>query len=205
MFEPSFWIEAFGYIASIIVVISFAMTSVKKLRIINGVGCILSVIYGIIIQAYPVVLMNLVIAALDFYQLHKLRHVHSSFELVPADPSSAYFQWFSSKYADDLAFDSERRYASAEKLFFYVRDNEVAGILAYNQTGSNSADIVMDYVIAKFRDCKIGRFFFCKESPYFCDLGITKFTTRLKTPNHEGYLRQIGFVHQSGDVWTKGV
>ena len=62
-------VEIFGYIASAIVVASFALTSVRKLRIVNAIGAILSVIYAVIIGSYPVVLMNLVVACLDIYQL----------------------------------------------------------------------------------------------------------------------------------------
>ena len=37
-------LEAIGYIGSAVCVASFAMTSVKKLRIINGIGAVISTI-----------------------------------------------------------------------------------------------------------------------------------------------------------------
>ncbi len=196
-------VEIFGYIASAIVVASFALTSVRKLRIVNAIGAILSVIYAVIIGSYPVVLMNLVVACLDIYQLYKLSHVRISFELVPANPTSDYFNWFCKRHEADLAFDTEERYKKSEKVFFYVRDNEVAGLLAYNLLGEGRADIVMDYVTEKFRDCKIGRYFFGKENTYFTNLGITEFITHTTSPKHESYLRQLHFTPGSNGEWRK--
>ncbi len=203
--ETQLVIEIFGYIASAIVVASFAMTSLKKLRIVNGIGCVLSVVYAVLVSAYPVVLMNSIIAIIDLYQLYKLKCIHVSFEVVPAEPDSAYFQWFVNKYSKDLAFDENKDYAKADKVFYYVRDNEVAGILAYNVISEHSVDIVMDYVIDKFRDCRIGRYFFGNENSYFGKFGITEFSTKLKTKNHKGYLQQLGFKQKEGEVWTKTI
>ena len=196
-------VEGFGYIASAIVVASFALTSVKKLRIVNATGAFLSVIYALIIGSYPVVFMNLVVTILDIYQLYKLSHIHISFELVPANPTSDYFKWFCNRHKSDLAFDSEERYKSSEKIFFYVRDNEVAGLLAYNNLGNGRADIVMDYVTEKFRDCKIGLYFFGKDNTYFKNLGITEFVTHTTSPKHEWYLRKLHFTPASDGMWIK--
>ena len=43
-------IEWVGYSASLFIVISLTMTSIVKLRIINSIGCLLFVIYGLIIM-----------------------------------------------------------------------------------------------------------------------------------------------------------
>ena len=49
-------IEWVGYSASLFIVISLTMTSIVKLRIINSIGCLLFVIYGLNVKAYPVVM-----------------------------------------------------------------------------------------------------------------------------------------------------
>ncbi|MGL5634693.1 MAG: YgjV family protein [Sarcina sp.] len=66
-------IEWIGYLASIVVVISLLMTSMGKLRVINSIGCLLFVIYALIVGAYPVALANIVILIINFYNLYKLR------------------------------------------------------------------------------------------------------------------------------------
>ena len=68
--QPIEWI---GYAASITVVISLTMTAIVKLRIINSIGCLLFVIYGLYVKAYPVALANAIIVLINMYNLYKLR------------------------------------------------------------------------------------------------------------------------------------
>lgn len=66
------WIEWVGYSASVFIAISLLMTSVEKLRIINSIGCLLFVVYGFIVHAYPVAVANLIIVFINLYHLYKL-------------------------------------------------------------------------------------------------------------------------------------
>lgn len=66
------WIEWVGYLASILVGVSMFMKNMIKLRFINLMGCILFVVYGFIIGAYPVAIVNLVISFTNIYYLYKL-------------------------------------------------------------------------------------------------------------------------------------
>ena len=52
------FIEWVGYAASIMIAISLLMTDILKLRIINSIGCVLFVIYGFSVKAYPVGVIN---------------------------------------------------------------------------------------------------------------------------------------------------
>ena len=69
-FEP---IELVGYGASILIAISLTMTDMYKLRIINSVGCLRFVIYGLNVGAYPVALANAIIIIINIYNVYKLR------------------------------------------------------------------------------------------------------------------------------------
>ncbi len=64
-------IEWFGYLASIIVAISFLMKSINKLRIINTLGAICFVIYSAVIKAWPVALINTFVICVNIYYLIK--------------------------------------------------------------------------------------------------------------------------------------
>ena len=66
------WIEWVGYAASIMIAISLLMTDVIKLRLLNTVGCLLFVIYGFIVGAYPVAVANIAIILINLYHLYKL-------------------------------------------------------------------------------------------------------------------------------------
>lgn len=65
-------VEIIGYSASIFVAISLMMTNIVKLRWINLTGCILFVIYGVIISAWPVALMNGFCVGINIFSLLKM-------------------------------------------------------------------------------------------------------------------------------------
>ena len=62
-------IEAIGYVGTALVLVSFLMTSVYKLRIINTAGSLISVIYGVIMQVYPTVVLNGALALINIFFL----------------------------------------------------------------------------------------------------------------------------------------
>ncbi|SKB62606.1 inner membrane protein [Salegentibacter holothuriorum] len=61
--------EWIGYLSSFFIAISFFMRNIVKLRIINTLGCILFVIYGILIDSWPVIIANGIIVFVNFYYL----------------------------------------------------------------------------------------------------------------------------------------
>ena len=69
-------VELVGYLASILIAISLTMTDMYKLRIINSIGCLMFVIYGLNVGAYPVALANTIIIIINIYNLYKLRVIN---------------------------------------------------------------------------------------------------------------------------------
>ena len=65
-------VEWIGYLASILIVISLMMTNI--LRIINTIGCVTFVVYGLLVGAYPVALSNFAIILINMYNLYKLKN-----------------------------------------------------------------------------------------------------------------------------------
>ena len=63
------WIEWFGYLASLVILISFLNSSIIKLRIINLVGCILFATFAYLIGSIPTIFVNLSIACINIYYL----------------------------------------------------------------------------------------------------------------------------------------
>ncbi|WP_051935858.1 YgjV family protein [Salegentibacter sp. Hel_I_6] len=61
--------EWIGYLASFFVAISFFMKNIIKLRVVNSLGCIFFVIYGILIDSWPVSITNGIIVAVNCYYL----------------------------------------------------------------------------------------------------------------------------------------
>ncbi|WP_044403460.1 hypothetical protein [Lacinutrix sp. Hel_I_90] len=63
--------EYVGYLASIMVLLSFTMKDVKKLRIVNMIGCLLFVAYGFLMPTIriglPIIITNIAIFCVNFY------------------------------------------------------------------------------------------------------------------------------------------
>jgi hypothetical protein len=64
-------IEIWGYISMIVVVVSMLMKNIKKLRLLNTVACSMFVIYGVVLNAYPIVIMNLIVIGINIFRLIK--------------------------------------------------------------------------------------------------------------------------------------
>jgi uncharacterized protein with PQ loop repeat len=62
--------EWIGYIATLILLISFTMKNLKSLRIINSIACLLFVVYGVMLSnAWPIIISNAAIFTINFYYL----------------------------------------------------------------------------------------------------------------------------------------
>lgn len=76
-------IEIVGYLASVTVLTSLLMGNVLWLRVINMIGCILFTVYGVAVDAYPVVLLNGMGVLINIYHLAKLKKQQQA--LTPAE------------------------------------------------------------------------------------------------------------------------
>ncbi len=65
--------EYVGYFASFMVLVSFTMKDVKKLRLVNMTGCILFIIYGFLMPTLriglPIIIANAAIFGVNLYYL----------------------------------------------------------------------------------------------------------------------------------------
>ncbi|GAA4268119.1 uroporphyrinogen decarboxylase [Hyunsoonleella aestuarii] len=69
--------EYVGYLASLMVLISFTMRTIKGLRLLNMAGCILFVLYGFLMPnlriGLPIIIANVAIFAVNAYYLMRKR------------------------------------------------------------------------------------------------------------------------------------
>jgi 4-amino-4-deoxy-L-arabinose transferase-like glycosyltransferase len=65
--------EVLGWIATAVVLLSFTIQDMRKLRMVNLVGCILWIGYGFILMSKPVIFVNISIALVHSYWLIKNR------------------------------------------------------------------------------------------------------------------------------------
>lgn len=66
------FVEIIGIVASLFVISAFLFKNVKIIRLLDAVGALLYVIYGILIHSYANILLNTVLIAVQIYHLYKL-------------------------------------------------------------------------------------------------------------------------------------
>lgn len=62
-------LEIFGYMGTFFVLLSMTMTSVNKLRFFNICGSVITAIYSVFYNAWPIVLMNVCLISINLFHL----------------------------------------------------------------------------------------------------------------------------------------
>lgn len=67
-----------GYLASLVLMVSFLMKNINALRIINSIGCFLFVIYGFMLAiSWPIIITNVFILGVNIFYLTKKKEKQS--------------------------------------------------------------------------------------------------------------------------------
>ena len=194
--------ETIGYAASLIILVSLLMTNVFRLRVINLAGSLCFSLYGWLIGAWPVCLINAVIAGIDAWYLLRLLRVSAIFELSQVGNCSGaeYLKRFFlfherelMKYAPGLTIED----LQAADTFLIFLNMLPVGVFSYRQSGAD-ANIVLDYMIPEYRDFKAGRFVYRTKRMYFKEKGIKRFRAVARHPSQPKYYLKNGFVREDG-------
>ncbi|PTY38154.1 hypothetical protein BGP77_17055 [Saccharospirillum sp. MSK14-1] len=86
------WLEVYGYLGSVLIAISLMMADIRKLRWINLVGAGTFASYGLLIQAWPVALLNGFIVLIDVVHLWQIYRRPAPLNQVDFDAGDAYVQ-----------------------------------------------------------------------------------------------------------------
>jgi hypothetical protein len=190
-------LEWIGYIASLIVLISLLMSSIKKLRWINLVGALVFGIYGFMIGSIPTGLMNVGIVVIDIYYLVKMYGSKEYFRVLPIENDTDYLNGFLEFYKSDIERFSDISKIDFQKAvvkLYLLRNMNPAGIFVCNEFDKKTLEITLDYAIPMFRDFKIGQFIFEGQKLYFLGKGYNRFVIFTDNLKHIKYLKKMGFV-----------
>ncbi|MDO5411258.1 MAG: YgjV family protein [Lachnospiraceae bacterium] len=195
-------IEMIGYIGSVLVLISFLMSSVVKLRVINAVGGTIFSIYALIIQSYPTAIMNICLVAINIYYLARLKRNDRHYDIVDGAEKDAMLTYILNYYKEDI-----KKYfpewnvqpGKADKAYVVCCDAVPAGVLIGKQQADGALEILLDYATPTYRDCSVGRALY-KALPA---LGIRKLVFSRNSGMHEPYLKKMGFVQETSGYVKK--
>ncbi|HEX2982463.1 MAG TPA: hypothetical protein VHO28_02860 [Ignavibacteriales bacterium] len=191
------FVEALGYVSSVLVAVSLTMSSIKKLRVANLIGAVLFSTYGLIIKAYPVFLVNFFIVITNIYYLSKMRKEKSLFEYKElTSANDDYLIKFLAQYKDDInKFFQGFNLADikAPKVVFTLRNLVFAGLFIWEEVDKETISIKLDYVIPAYRDSKNARFLFSEYGGTLRSKGYKYFITETDSKRHISYLERLGF------------
>jgi NADH:ubiquinone oxidoreductase subunit 6 (subunit J) len=71
-------IDIFGYIGTVLILYSFTIENIYKLRLINSIGSVFWIIYGIGIMAGPTILVNSCVLCIHIYWFIKQKKKKSA-------------------------------------------------------------------------------------------------------------------------------
>ena len=100
--DTSTLLELFGYLGSLVVIVSMLMTSVFKLRVINTIGSLMFSAYALMIHSYPTMVMNLFLAGINIWHLMKLRDTHRQYDLVEVTPQDEFLKYLIDTFQGDI-------------------------------------------------------------------------------------------------------
>ncbi len=213
--ETKMIIELVGYIGSALVLVSFLMTSVAKLRIVNSIGSFIFMVYALIIHSYPTAIMNFCLIAINIHFLWKMRHTGNQYDLVNLDVEDSYLQYLLKRHREDIescfpgikihpdsGYDEiNRAYLVTCKgapagitLGKVTEDASVNGSYNPNETPNETMDLLLDYSLPEFRDFSIGTFMMTK----LREEGIDRLIYSGPTEHHMAYLNKMGFIKEEG-------
>ncbi|MCB2202599.1 hypothetical protein KQH56_01190 [bacterium] len=187
--------EFIGYAASLLIAISLMMKSLIRLRILNAIGAVVFIAYGLIIKAYPVSFLNGLIVIIDLYYLITMLKRSDYFTLMEVTPDSTYLNFFLNFHQEDIRtfFPSFSYEPKPEDMIFFVLRNTIPAGLVILRPEGKEAQILLDYALQDYRDLKIGAFIFDDNADILMDRGLTCLVTEGKVPIHAKYLRQMHF------------
>ena len=188
--------EWIGYIASFLILVSLIMTSVKRLRLINLAGALLFALYGWLISAYPVMIMNAGIVIVNVYYLKQIFASEDFFKTLSVEKGDDYVHALLKFYEDNIQRFmpvDETVLENSEFRILILRNMDPAGLFVAKPFDSSTLEITLDYAIPEFQDFKTGAFIYEKERERFKDAGYQKMIAFAKSEKHEKYLRRMGF------------
>ena len=193
--EP-FELAWIGYLASAVIAASMMMQSIVKFRWINLIGASSFAVYGILIGAIPVFILNSFIVSIDLFFLYRIYQKKELFEILEVQPDSPYMKRFLDfhtreilRFFPDFSCDPKANAIS----FFVLRNMAVSGLFLAHRTESGTLQVCLDYVIPQYRDYKNGQFVYHRLNDRFKKSGFERVRAKAGTKKHKRYLEKMGF------------
>lgn len=204
--------QLLGYLAFIFLALSLWVNNDIKFRWINSLGSLSFIFYGIFINAFPIVLTNSALLAINIYFLFKIYRRQEKFDLVEFKTDAALIPKFISFYQKDIQAYFPDFIMGDEKTeikFVVLRDIVVANLFVATVNDEGDAFVKINYTVPKYRDYKVGRFLFEEGKEFLQGKGIRRIIyLQVHNVQHEKFLKVIGFKKErfgDGNCYIKNI
>jgi len=192
-----------GYLASAILALSLMTGNALRFRWLNIAGCVSFIVYGVLINALPVMVANSFLLCINIYQLVKLYTYKENFHHIAFKTADPFVEKFLSFYKADIEkFFPGYHFTTDEGriCFVVLRDMVIANIFVARLNNSGRATVEINYTVEHYRDYKVGSFIFDKEKEYLLHLGVKEIVYEaVPNINHENFIRVMGFKKEQVD------
>ncbi len=194
--------EIIGYVGSALVLVSFLMASVVKLRVVNAVGSTIFAVYALLIHSYPTMIMNICLVLINLYYLWKLRNSAPEYQLVSLSPEEGFVRFFLDEHGEDIAKCFPGRSWEQDTLdrAYLVCHGEAPAGLLLGREQDGVLDVALDYSTPAYRDASVGRFLL----QHLPQEQIRLLRYAGAEEGHLGYLQKMGYTEKDG-IWERAL
>ncbi|MGI9666522.1 MAG: hypothetical protein ACR2N2_05400 [Acidimicrobiia bacterium] len=190
--------ELIGYIGSALVVISLAMSSIIRLRVLNLAGALVFTAYGFLIGSIPVIITNAIIAVLDVYYLWKEVRTREELTVIRVASDDPFLEAFVNVFGADMTtyLASSSDVSEADVRLVMLRDATAAGVFLGADGGDGTLEVIVDYVAPPFRDLKSGSSLYGDDGARFRGLGYQRLVVPQVHDKQSAYFSKMGFARE---------
>lgn len=197
--------EIIGYIGSALIVISLAMSSIIRLRLINLGGSLVFTTYGVLIGSPPIVVTNVIIAGLDLWYLRRELTTREALDIVAVAPGDPFLAAFLDTYHHDIVtfVDPQPTPDDTDVRFVILRDANPAGVFLGVRGEPGTLRVLLDYVAPRYRDLESGSLLYRDDAGRFADLGYLELVVANVHSRQRTYFAKMGFVDGGDGTMVK--
>ncbi len=202
------WLEVIGWAGSALLVVSLLQTRLMRLRVLNSIASAILFGYNAALGVWPMVAMNAVLVGINVWAIVRMqgqRHDSRVYDAVEMSTREPMLERLIARHAEDierlnphLPVRAQALVERADHAFVVTTEDQFVGlVLSVNGELPHVQHVLVDYVLAPYRDFTPGEFVFRPDGP-FAAMGTRTVIASPGMVSSDAYLRAVGFVDRDG-------
>lgn len=200
------WLDAIGWIGSVLLIWSLALANVLRFRLLNLLASLVLTGFNAAIEVWPMVAMNAAIVVINVAHLVRLlrtRDDGAAYEVVEVGPTEDYLRHLLRRFGADIEHHNPGFVwdgaAPGRLAFLVLRGSETVGLVLMREAGDGIARVDLDYVTPRFRDLSVGKFVY-RGGVRLAERGVRRLVATRRMRDADDYFPRVGFRRQGKDL-----